>query len=184
VQWPQNPKAPVNLSRLLYDREKASISWFSDPISTPRAFATRADQARQALLAGVQRDNHGQLRWAAHLVAGLGPGLTPAGDDFLLGWMAGIYLCSTAPDGRTSAHACCTHVAAVAGSKTTRLSAVWLHYAGEGAFGAPWHALAASLYTEEASQIGRALRRITATGATSGHDALAGLRWALICFGY
>jgi hypothetical protein len=174
---------PANLSRLLCEREKASISWFSDPGSTPRAFATRADQAKQALLAGIQQKDHHQLRYSAHLLAGLGPGLTPAGDDFLLGWMAGVFLCTAASSGRTFAQSCCTRMAAVASSKTTRLSAAWLHHAAEGAFGAPWHALAASLYTEEASQTGQALQRIAATGASSGHDALAGLRWALLCFG-
>jgi hypothetical protein len=183
VQWPQNPLSLVALSILLHEKQEGSPSWFLDKRSAPLAFTKRAGQATQALLAGVQWDDHSQLRLGAQLLAGLGPGLTPAGDDFLLGWMAGSYLCTAGQNSHAPAHAGCASIATVARGNTTRLSAAWLAYAAQGAFGAPWHKLADSLQTAKPQPIDHALQLIAGSGATSGHDALAGLHWALVCYG-
>src|SRR5204863_7812126 len=123
---------------------------------------------REQLCAGVQK------------IAGLGPGLTPAGDDFLLGLMAALIMQSPprlaavpAPQAFT-ANNLCTLIGTVAAHQTTRLSATWLRYAAQGEFGAPWHGLAQSLASRRPEPIQQAARRILATGATSGRAALAG----------
>jgi Protein of unknown function (DUF2877) len=66
-------------------------------------------------------------------LAGRGPGLTPAGDDILCGYVAGIFLFH---DRRKEA----TEIALRAAARTTRLSATLLRHAAVGELPEPAHA--------------------------------------------
>jgi hypothetical protein len=136
--------------------------------------ARLAQPALNALRAGIYTGDRAQLALGAQRLAGLGPGLTPAGDDFLVGWMAGLWLFGTGA-GLPVAELCGL-MAAAAAPRTTRLSAAWLRHAAAGRFGEAWHRLAADVGDEDALRA--AAGRIRDTGATSGSDALAGLWWA------
>ena len=118
------------------------------------------------------------LRTAVLALAGRGPGLTPAGDDFLLGIMAGLWLFPEPLSPRWTVPEACQRIVDVAASRTTTLSAAWLRAAGQGAFGQPWHALAEALALDDPARLARAVEGILAVGATSGQDALTGfLAW-------
>jgi Protein of unknown function (DUF2877) len=56
-------------------------------------------------------DAHGALLVLQELVS-LGPGLTPAGDDFMIGWLAGLTLTARSPSERTFLAAVCTDIGA------------------------------------------------------------------------
>lgn len=96
-------------------------------------------------------------------LAGLGIGLTPTGDDYLLGAMVALWL--------TRHTDILATIAATATPHTTALSAAFLNAAARGHFSEPWHHLvkADTLATRLA-----ALNVIRRTGASSGVDALAG----------
>lgn len=133
--------------------------------STLVSISSRAQAGARSLQAGWEGDQ-GQLERAAELLAGLGGGLTPAGDDFLMGAMLWAWLVHPEPRcfGRV--------LSQTAGPRTTLLSAAWLRAAAEGLCSAPWHRLLTAL--SEGGELELAVREVLAHGATSGADALAG----------
>jgi hypothetical protein len=111
-------------------------------------------------------------------LAGLGPGLTPAGDDVLAGFAALMMLLSS----RLSADdvfrgQVAEVIARVARPRTTMLSGVLLEYAarGEVAEQIGKLLLALALPAEESEAVLRAVDGLLAYGATSGGDTLRGI---------
>lgn len=116
---------------------------------------------------------------AARGLVGLGPGLTPAGDDVLAGLLAAVLALSRALDGsnitplvestRTAGAAIADH----ARHATTAVSAALLDHAARGEVATPaadlLHALAGR------GSLTATLDRLLAVGATSGRDLAVGL---------
>lgn len=107
-------------------------------------------------------------------LTGLGNGLTPAGDDFLVGATLASWLAHPDPG-----PLCCA-LAEVAPPRTTTLSAAFLRAAARGECSAPWHALLTALSEGAERKIEAALREILTHGATSGADALAGFLYLML----
>jgi len=118
------------------------------------------------ILEGLGGESHDSLVQGARLLAGLGPGGTPAGDDFLVGVMAAIWLLGN------EAHA--PAIAQTAAPRTSALSAAFLRAAGHGEFIAPWHALLEALAVGDLVQVEKAAMQVESFGASSGADALDG----------
>ena len=142
------------------------------------AILSRAAEAAQALGEGWAGDR-GRLRAGATALAGLGGGLTPAGDDFLVGAMLGAWLTHPTPA------SLCRVLADAAAPRTTILSAAFLRAAARGECSAAWHTLLAalsrrpdradaSIRSKTCQVYTAAVRSVMAHGATSGADALAG----------
>jgi hypothetical protein len=132
---------------------------------------TAARRGAEALRAGWDGDGE-RLQEGATGLAGLGSGLTPAGDDFLAGAMVWAWLAHPTPASLGRA------LVETAAPRTTTLSAALLRAAARGECSAPWHALLAALsaetHTDQEARIEAAARQILAHGATSGADTLAG----------
>lgn len=141
----------------------------------------RANHAVTAISSGLYEENIQLIADGVKLLAGLGPGLTPAGDDFLVGLLAAFYALgpryaqSQWPAWQVYAHI----IAHTALTYTTQLSAAWLTYAGGGAFGEAWHNLIHAINTNQAQAIIACAARILTTGATSGADAMSGFLWGI-----
>jgi hypothetical protein len=129
------------------------------------AFRARGERARQALITGAVED-------AARLLVGVGPGLTPSGDDAL----AGALFALRAAAG-TDAEPL-TRAAAEAGT-TGPISRGFLRWAARGQALEPAHDLLASAARADSDGASRAARRMAAVGETSGADTLLGLRWGV-----
>jgi hypothetical protein len=129
-----------------------------------------------ALQTGIARGDLTLCCFGARSLAGLGAGLTPAGDDFLLGAMVAIW--SVYPPGEAAALA--ESMAAQAAPLTTSLSAAWLQAAARGEVAAPWHDLLDGMTAHSRERMLSAAERILNMGHTSGADALAGLIAGLI----
>ena len=130
-----------------------------------------AREAANALRAGWEGDE-AQVRAGAARLAGLGGGLTPAGDDFLVGVMLWAWLAHPRPA------PICRAIAEEAAPRTTTLSAAFLRAAARGECSAAWHRLLAALGSGTAEdQLAAAVQDVLAHGATSGADALAGFLW-------
>jgi hypothetical protein len=133
-----------------------------------------AEQASLALGTAWRsgRDAEGQLASAAARLAGLGHGLTPAGDDFLMGAMLRAWLAHPEPE------RLCQPMVEAAAPRTTTLSAALLRAAARGECSAAWHALLAALAAENSPRadvaLANAIRDVLAHGQTSGGDTLAG----------
>lgn len=133
----------------------------------------RGARAARELQAGL-RDRE-RRRWldAAAMLLGLGPGLTPSGDDLLVGFLAGLhgagmarrFLAGIAPD-----------LPALARTRTTWLSRNFLAHAVAGRFGEPILDL---FRAEGPAPFEGAARRLLASGDSSGADCLAGIILAL-----
>jgi len=171
----QNDFAQGLLSLILGGEKEPSRS------SHHLAFLTAAQAGIKGLRHALRDGHRSGIRENAALLAGLGPGLTPAGDDYLVGLMAGLRVwpdsCGLPPD-----EACQIILEATEG-RTTLLSSAFLHCAQEGLFGESWHELLAELTGGEAIGIQRAARRVLCSGATSGADALAGFLSPYLCTG-
>lgn len=128
-------------------------------------YRIRGERARQRLMAGSLED-------AARLLVGVGPGLTPSGDDALAG--AVFALRATLGTGAESL----TRSAAEAG-ETGPISRGFLRWAARGQAIAHAHDLLASAACGDPQGSARAARQIVGVGETSGADFLLGLRWGM-----
>jgi len=133
-------------------------------------FMARLARGKEAysrlIVEGLGKGKRDPLLEGARLLAGLGPGGTPAGDDFLVGVMAAVWLLGDEAGARA--------IAETAAPRTSALSAAFLRAAGHGEFIAPWHALVAALAGGELTQVEEAAMRVENYGASSGADALDG----------
>ncbi len=109
-------------------------------------------------------------RVAARKLAGLGPGLTPAGDDVLLGAVFAAWIIHPPATAAALAEA----ITNTAAPLTTSLSAAWLRSAGKGDAGILWHRLFDALLSADDRTVQKALEGILAVGDSSGAAALAG----------
>jgi hypothetical protein len=128
-----------------------------------------ADALRQWIASGAR--GHAP-REAASLI-GLGPGLTPAGDDLVGGALVALHAL-----GR---RACAARVAAWAlrrSRRTNRISRAHLACAAAGAGGAALHDFVNALLAGKRN-VARELAALDAIGHTSGWDAAAGVLLAL-----
>jgi hypothetical protein len=111
-------------------------------------------------------------------LAGLGPGLTPSGDDVLSGFAAIMALLSPqlSADSISREYIAST-IAAVAKPRTTKLSTVLLEFAARGEVSEQFGTLLLSLNlpAEEFETVQKAADRVLAFGASSGGDILFGM---------
>ncbi|CAA9237833.1 MAG: FIG074102: hypothetical protein [uncultured Blastococcus sp.] len=125
-----------------------------------------------ALRGAVRRaDLEAALRTATRLI-GLGPGLTPAGDDVMAGTIAGLVLL-----GHPSADRFAAGVYALAAGRTTELSRALLRHASRGRVSAEFAAVLHALVGER--PLAPAVARLLNTGATSGRAMTLGLCTAI-----
>lgn len=146
---------------------------------------TRAGQLTSGLLAAHRHRNLAGIQAHVRQLAGLGPGLTPAGDDWLGGWLVGLHVrAAMAPDGEVRqplpiAAVGRTVVDAAAG-RTTGLSLAYLRAAACGAVPRVWHDLLYALVDADPGPVKRTVAEIMRHGATSGSDTLAGFLAAFV----
>jgi len=106
----------------------------------------------------------------ARRLAGLGIGLTPAGDDFILGAVLAAWIIHSTEVASVLAK----EVTNIAAPLTTSLSGAWLRSAGQGEAGILWHHFFNALIAVDPLQLQNSLYKILVVGETSGADALAG----------
>ncbi|MCC6777150.1 MAG: DUF2877 domain-containing protein [Hyphomicrobiales bacterium] len=132
----------------------------------------------QLAAATRQHDADCALRLAAQLI-GLGGGLTPAGDDFLIGWLAGLTLTAASPRQTAFLQAIRQGLGALRHA-TTAVSAQHLADACALMFSEHLSELCLALAENAPSTVlAPRVAAQLAVGATSGADAAAGLLFAL-----
>ena len=105
---------------------------------------------------------------------GLGGGLTPSGDDFLVGFLGAAHFFAYGDDGRVKA----ARSLPVGMSMTTAPAFFMLKGALAGFLPGPLSCLLRALAREDEREVDRAVGRLADLGATSGQDMLAGV----ICY--
>ena len=102
-------------------------------------------------------------------LVGLGPGLTPSGDDLLVGIEAALHALAGPSAGFLALAVDDVEV------RTTALAATLLRHAAAGEFAERLHTLLAALLGQDDEAIPAAIDRAVAWGATSGTDCLLGV---------
>ncbi len=152
-------------------------------IAGTRAFSPDGSSVDRAMVAAVHYNTDGLCQALAHddmprarahaeRLLGLGPGLTPSGDDFLLGLLAALNLPGS------PARACCslgTHVVEWAGKRTHLISAAALRHAANGRVRASVIGLCEALMHATAAQMLSALDQVMRIGSSSGSEIAAGV---------
>ncbi len=105
---------------------------------------------------------------------GLGVGLTPSGDDYLVGLLAGMEATDDPPR-----HGLAAVIAGHAPLRTTAIGAAALGQASRGAFAERLHDVLVALARGRPDQLAAPIERAMTYGATSGSDTLVGLFAAL-----
>jgi hypothetical protein len=101
---------------------------------------------------------------------GLGTGLTPSGDDYLTGLLAGLDA-----TGHPARHALATAIERGIPGRTTAVGAALLGHAVHGEFTERLHDVLAALAAGRPDSVAGPIERAMAYGATSGSDTLVGL---------
>ena len=156
------------LARLVLDRERAPAN------ATERLAAAPLGALREALgeaLAGPPDRLPTAAADAALDLLGLGPGLTPSGDDLLAGMLLALDWLAR-PDLVAAIGA---RLLAAAAERTTRISRAHLAAASTGQGAAPLHDLLAALASPDPDSLDPALERISRIGHSSGCDGIAGI---------
>jgi hypothetical protein len=149
---------------------------FDNPARISPALRSRASKGAFDLVQGLKIQDMELGLKGVRLLAGLGGGLTPAGDDFIVGTLlaiwAGLY-----GSGRDSLAQTIVEAAA---PLTTTLSAAYLRAAAQGECISHWHHLFAALQGSDPEATRIAVKSLLSIGHTSGADGLAGFLAARI----
>ena len=144
-------------------------------VSVERAGAVLTPLERSAslgltdLFTGLRLVDRSQVARGAHVLAGLGPGLTPSGDDVLVGCLLALAALPDV-DGTSVREA----IASSVSHRTTRISTAYLDAAARGEASEAWHHLGAAMNTSDTVRVVGAARQVVAVGETSGSDMLGG----------
>jgi uncharacterized protein DUF2877 len=181
TRW-QPPVAGERLSLSGLETDLALLQECSSPHGKP--WRDRLEGCGLALTnALVWGDGRG-AEDAAWSLLGLGPGLTPAGDDVLVGLLTGLIVLERRANGFGAGTvregtALGDWIASVAPSRTTPLSATLLRWAARGVAAQP---LLDVLWSLGSTSSVRGLDRLVAMGRTSGRDMLFGASLAASTF--
>ena len=155
------------------------LARFADPAgrdALPRSKPVeRARPAVDALESWIAAGRDAAPREPIERLLGLGPGLTPSGDDFLGGMMIALSMSGRAE----AAAALAAPVLATAPLATNRISAAHLGAAARGLGADALHRAIDALASGDRGALAPALRGLDAIGHSSGWDAMAGAVSAL-----
>ncbi len=150
----------------------AATAWGADELA--RCAAPRITAARAALPSGALDQLAAGDPESVTALLGLGPGLTPLGDDVLCGWLA------TAVAARhPHLDELRSTVALEARARTTTLSATLLSCASRGEGVPQFRALLTGVASENAAAIEQSVDLILRVGETSGEGLLLGALLAM-----
>lgn len=135
-----------------------------------------------SLVIGTEAMNNARVESAAVALIGRGHGLTPSGDDFLVGFLAGLW---------SRAGACQEHETFVRGlaqaitanrARTNPVSATYLRAAADARVGGGLHSVIDGLRSGAPNSREKAIRRAIGIGHESGTCTLIGLLAGLDCW--
>jgi hypothetical protein len=178
--WPAPTKPLLPAARIQAHLADARTRLALQRLSRPSVLVGAGAPALTALGSAVQALDVDAARCAAEHLVGWGEGLTPAGDDALIGLLAGLDALLHAGTRRRAFRDALGARIGRLSARTTPIAAHGLRLAADGHFNAPLLAVRDALLTEaDEGRVAAALRRALSIGASSGADMLSGLLLAL-----
>jgi hypothetical protein len=180
--WRPAERGPLVSDMLLEARlHDVSVQLDARRAAQPNVLDREARDVAKALAAACATLDIAAARAHVDRLIGWGEGLTPAGDDFIVGLLAGLDTLVRCDAARAAFRdALATHSAAST-QRTTTIAAHALRLAAAGAWSARIDRLLAAICcsSERGRDIEAALHELLALGATSGADTACGIVAAL-----
>jgi hypothetical protein len=133
---------------------------------------------RQLIAAAERLDHHTSIE-AARKMIGLGPGVTPSGDDVLIGFLAGLYSTVGNEQARLAFIQAFGDSLSSLSMETNEISRTYLYHAIHGQFSSSMIALLDALKDGKEEQLLYAARAAMHVGHSSGTDSVTGLLMGL-----
>ena len=180
------PSAAVHLSQLkTWAATSAFGAWWrvegpvTEAVAPSVATLVRLTGGAQlrALVDALRQIDEPGAEDEAMALLGLGPGLTPSGDDALVGLFA-AWLALDPPGlrhARGRGRSLLASLVAHAPERTTPISAELLYHLARGRLSDPLRRLLVALAGDDESEVGAAAASVAAWGHTSGRDGIAGV---------
>jgi hypothetical protein len=128
------------------------------------------------LLDAIKQDDTKDIVLSSQNLVGLGPGLTPAVDDFLVGLMLSMHhLANNLNIGGNRVRNAVNYIISCIPGRTTRISEEFLLQAAIGNGNEPIQTLFEVLLTSNANDLERSVQRVMDFGGTSGIDTTIGI---------
>lgn len=164
---------PIHPDALRRDRELIESASRTRPEGALDApWTAPIESTCAALQDALLREDNAGLAWHAPRLVGLGPGLTPSGDDILCGLLAASFILALRGSTIRLPHAVVEAIETAAKIRTTLLGRTLLHWAARGVAAQPLLDVLLSVGSEGPL---RGLHSVQALGHTSGRDMLAGV---------
>ena len=169
ARWRRRTVATRTIARACASPRGFGAMLRDDVSHDPLGIAHLARPMLPGLVVALETGDRSLAAAMATGLIGLGPGLTPSGDDVLVGIEAALHALP-----QRSAGFLALAVDDVEG-RTSELAATLLRHAGAGEFAERLHTLLAALLGPDDEAIPAAIDRAVAWGATSGTDCLFGV---------
>jgi hypothetical protein len=152
-----------------------------DPSLFSNIFETVVQQRILFLRQSVCEGSFPRIKEAITSLVGLGPGLTPSCDDFLIGFMAALHFMGKQDhELQHYGRKICGLIALVSRGKTNLISEQMLLEAAMGRFSLPVIKMMKNLLTKDEEGILKAsIHELLSMGASSGNDTLRGILWGI-----
>jgi hypothetical protein len=181
------PAYPADESRLRANVARVRAQLGERPIASAPAHARTGFacematvlERRALLLCGALREGDAKAAVGhGRSMIGLGPGLTPSGDDFLVGLFAVLHVPQSPCSGLAPL---CRNMAADAQRQTHAISAAALQAAARGRVRKRIEVLLREMMTGTRERVDQALGAVLAIGSSSGTDIAAGVACGFEC---
>jgi hypothetical protein len=165
----------LNRRQRLKDSEIVAEDLFRSDESVRTGISHNAGEALRDLLNATQKHELTDAS-AVNSLIGLGPGLTPSGDDLLVGYMAGLWCTVRNRNERAQFISNLGETISRLSYKTNDISRTYLYHAVRGQVSSRLADLAEAIcYGVEPTQLHKTAEPAMSVGQTSGMDAVTGL---------
>ena len=177
VVWHPGPRRdPVPATCIEARLGQAAVRLAQARLRCPSVLDREAAAAAQALGRACRTLTVRQAVRQVDRLIGWGEGLTPSGDDFLVGLLAGLDACPSSDAPRRDLRQALARAVVAGVGRTTPIAAHFLRLAAAGHYAEPLLDLRDALVSQaDDGGVDAALGRALAIGATSGADAVSGL---------
>ena len=142
-------------------------------IDTGSALSQRMSRPVMQLINSAEQFDLQGLTRAAEKMIGLGPGVTPSGDDILVGFLAGLWSMAGGNQAQLSFLGSFRNEMIQISKQTSEISRTYLHHATQGEFSSSLSNLAAAIMNGKGVE--PATLEAMRVGHSSGMDAVTGL---------
>ena len=173
----QGSRAALRAIRECLENEKAVRA---SGFQVNKAFEARLSAGVNGLSGAAKRLDLRQAEKAARRLIGLGQGLTPSGDDILVGFLAGLIPSCAEDPARKRFLASFSRVAAALAVETNAISRTYLVHASQGCFSTALIRFVKAVCLDMTpAEVTAAALKVLRTGHSSGMDMMTGLLAAM-----